>query len=100
MGKFVSASNRTAPPIFPKMPGAEQRMRTEQKVKNDVKKPEQKAPEKASVNVKPTSNNMRSEPAVTKKRMSADDLRQGFKMSVILGEPVCRKYRYGRKIQK
>ncbi len=100
MGKYISTGNRAAAPIFPKMPSAEQRMNTAPKERTEPKKPEEKAPKNVAVNVKQNVGKVKNDTAQKRKHLTSDDLRQGFKMSVILGEPVSRKYHYGRKNTK
>jgi len=100
MGKYISTGNRTAAPIFPKMPSVDQRTNSAPKPRTEPKRPKEKTPENVAVNVKPNVEKVKNATAPTKKHMTSDDLRQGFKMSVILGDPVSRKYRYGRKITK
>lgn len=100
MGKYISTGNRNVAPIFPKMPSAEQRMQAAPKERTEPKKPEEKAPKNMAVNVNKPVKKVTTETSPKRKQLTSDDLRQGFKMSVILGEPVSRKYRYGRKITK
>ena len=100
MGKYISTGNRTAAPIFPKMPNVEQRTQAESRPRTDPKKTEEKVQRKPAEKVNARGAIVKKDAKPKEKGITAAELRQGFKMSIILGEPVSRKYRYGRKITK
>ncbi|MBE6610573.1 MAG: hypothetical protein E7634_07885 [Ruminococcaceae bacterium] len=95
MGKFIQPNGRQAVPIFPQMPGVQQRMGSPQAPYDKRKKPQDEKPEKAPImQERPVPKKKEEAPKQSaSKRMTVNDLRNGFKMSVIIGEPVSRKYR-------
>ena len=95
MGKFIQPNGRQAAPIFPQMPGGRQRMGSPQAPYDKSKTPKDEKPEKAPIIQKrPVPKKTEAAPKQSvSKRMTVNDLRNGFKMSVIIGEPVSRKYR-------
>ena len=100
MGKYISAGNRTTAPIYPKMPNVNQRTQPSAAPKTEPKIPKEKAPQTVVVNEKINIEKAKPAASSKSKRFTPENVRQGFEMSVILGEPVARKHQYGRKISK
>lgn len=98
MGKYIQPNGRQAAPIFPQMPKVQQRMGGPQNL-SDRKRPvqdENPKPKEAPVMQErsiPKKQAVTPEKVSASKKMTVNDLRNGFKMSVIIGEPVSRKYR-------
>ena len=97
MGKFIQPNGRPAAPIFPQMPKVQQRMGNPQNVSERKRsvKDESTTPKEAPI-MKETPTPKQTaipEKASASKKMTVNDLRNGFKLSIIIGEPVSRKYR-------
>ena len=96
MGKFIQPNGRQAAPIFPQMPKVQLRLDRPKAPYDKMKKPQEAKPKEAPVMQErrdPQKTAAAPEKASASKRMTVNDLRNGFKMSVIIGEPVSRKYR-------
>ena len=96
MGKYVQPNGRQASPIFPQMPKVQQR--TGSQKPQAERKPlfQEERPKETPVmqdTPKAQKQTVSVEASPVKKKMTVNDLRNGFKMSVIIGEPVSRKYR-------
>ena len=95
MGKFIQPGKRPISPIFPQMPNPQPRMSWDaqppKKREMAAERPKEEAPVKQQ---KPVMKKAvpPQKPAENKK-ITTNDLRNGFKMSVIIGEPVSKKYR-------
>ena len=97
MGKFIQPSKRTMSPIFPQMSSPQQQRMSREvnapKVADKIKEPPK--PEKVFEKEQRTAvkKNVSAEKTKEKKKMTASQLRDGFKMSIIIGDPVSKKYR-------
>ena len=96
MGKYIQPNRRQAAPIFPQMPKGQQQMGSQQKF-SDRNRPiqEERPKEQPVAQTQPIKNKQPEVPENTSKsrKMTVNDLRNGLKMSIILGEPVSKKHR-------
>ena len=105
MGKYIQKNKRPIAPIFPHMPSSRQETsgdaftveqersaaeeQNAQSRINEAKKTE--AEKKTKIKTAPKSK------AESRNNITVNDLRNGFKMSVIIGDPVSKKYRKPQK---
>ena len=99
MGKFIQPNGRQMSPIFPQMRNAQQRPgapKPPTENKRGFGEEGQRGtppPPMRPVSPQPPQRTMEAEATTAKKKMSVEDLRNGFKMSIIIGDPVSKKFR-------
>lgn len=95
MGKFIQPGKRPISPIFPQMPNQKPRMSWDAQPPKKREMAAEKPREEAPVKQERTVGNRAVSPQkpIEKNKITINDLRNGFKMSVIIGDPVSKKYR-------